>query len=438
MRGRPNRLRARQHLGQYRIVRWLASGSYGEVYHAVDTIRGLPCALKIPHPFLIDEELLAEFKREVRLTARLEHPGILPVMNASVIDGTFVMVTPLGKGTLADRLRMRLSARTALGFAEQILEALAFAHQKRVVHCDVKPDNFILFPENRLRLTDFGIAKTMLHTLRGSGRGTVGYLAPEQAMGRPSARSDVFSAGLILYRLFSGKLPEWPYDWPPPGFDRVRRLLGPEMIAVLRRSLEVSARKRYANAGAFLAAYNRIRKRALRAGRPRRKSRKDDRNRKDWKTVRRSEFLRRFGRRLETRHRCPRCDSPVSEIMIACPWCGKDRKTHRGDHRFPARCPRCRRGTKRDWHFCPWCYGGAIGPRSNRSYSDKRYDSRCANPQCVEKDLMPFMRYCPWCRRKVRRPWKIEGAKDSCPKCRWGVLKGYWSFCPWCSAGLSR
>jgi serine/threonine protein kinase len=97
--------------------------------------------------------------------------------------------------------------------------AIAYAHaHNRVIHCDVKPDNFILFPDNVLKLADFGIAKVAYQTLRASGSGTVGYVAPEQAMGKPSFRSDVFSLGLILYRMFSGVLPEWPYAGRLPSF----------------------------------------------------------------------------------------------------------------------------------------------------------------------------------------------------------------------------
>ncbi len=429
------RLRPRQKLAHYRIVRYLASGGYAEVYHAVDTILGIPCALKLPHPHLIDDESLDDFRREVRISARLDHPNIMPIFSAFFVDGRFVVVSPLGEGTLSDRLESRLPARTALDFTAQILEALAFAHQRKIIHCDVTPDNFILFPGDRLKLTDFGLARTMFRTLNGSGRGTVGYLAPEQAMGKPSFRSDLFSAGLIAYRMFAGVLPEWPYEWPPSGSDRLRKKVSPPMIALLRRMLEVDARKRFADAGVALAAFRRIRNRALSPG-TRRKKRISKQG--DWRMIRLREFRRRFGALLETGHPCPRCGAPVSEPMRACPWCGAKRKTHRGEHRFPARCPRCRRGVKLDWTYCPWCYGGKIGPASNRCYTDRRYSGRCANPGCVEKDLMPFMRYCPWCRRKVKRPWRIEGIREKCPRCSWGALKEYWRYCPWCTHRLRR
>lgn len=433
-----SRLKARQRLAHYRIVRWLASGGYAEVYHAIDLNMGIPCALKIPHPHLIDDETLADFRREVRITARLDHLNILPILSAFFHEERFVVVSPLGEGTLSERLRTRLSPRVAMLFAEQILEALAYAHQKRIIHCDVTPDNLILFPNHRLKLSDFGIAKSMIRKVSGSGRGTVGYLAPEQAMGKPSFRSDLFSAGLIIYRMFSGKLPEWPYEWPLPGGRRLRRTVSSDMIDLLRRTLEVDARKRFSDAGVTLGAFRRIRSRALIADEVRRKRGGDREGAKDWRAIRQKQFLRRFGAALETQHHCQRCRHPVSEEMRHCPWCGTSRKLHSGEHRFPAKCPRCNRGLKLDWRYCPWCYGAAIGPLTARAYSDKRYVSECSNPDCVEKDQMLFMSYCPWCNRKTRRAWKIKNSKESCPRCKWGVLGEYWRHCPWCSAGISK
>jgi len=430
-------LRARQRLDKYRIVRRVACGGFAEVYEAVDTVEGVRVALKIPYPHLVTRAALDDFKREVRLTARLDHPNILPIKTAGHLDGRFVIVQPLGEATLAERLGRRVALRTQLAWAEQLLEALAYAHGQRIVHCDVKPENVLLFPGGRLRLADFGISKVAMRTLVAGGTGTVGYIAPEQAMGRPSPRSDVFSAGLLLWRLFSGRRPEWPYRAPRPGADRLRRL-HPEVLAFLERAIDVDERRRFRDARAMLHAFRRVRPRVTARAehqRRRRKTTTKSRTGKDWRLVRRQQFRRAFRRDLELEHACARCDGPIAEAMQACPWCGAARRVHKGPARWTSRCPRCRRGLKADWTYCPWCYGSAVGPSSSRVLSDRRYAARCHH--CRGR-LMPFMRYCPWCRRKARRAWTLAGSRERCPRCRWGVTREYWRTCPWCARTLDR
>lgn len=256
--------RARQKLGKYRIERRLADGGFASVYRAMDTIEGIRVALKVPHPSMINEAVLNDFRNEVRLIAKLDHPHILPLKNASFIDDHFVLAYPLGVESLSDRLSRRMSMETALDFAEQLLDAVAYAHRARIIHCDIKPENVILFPGNRLRLTDFGIAKVAQRTVRASGTGTVGYMAPEQAMGKPSLKSDVFSLGLIIYRMFSGQWPEWPYQWPPAGVARLRGRAHPDLIVFLRKALEVKAHDRFRDADQMLYAFKRVKPRAMR------------------------------------------------------------------------------------------------------------------------------------------------------------------------------
>jgi len=229
------------------------------VYEAYDTIEGISVALKIPHPDQVEKDSLSLIHKEVRLTARLDHDNILALRNAMMIDGHFVIATPLGEQTLTDRLHHRLGPKTALSYTEQLLDALAYAHEQRVIHCDIKPDNVILFPENHVRLADFGIAKVSLRTrtIMGSGQGTVGYIAPEQAMGRPKFQSDVFSMGLVLYRLFSGKLPEWPFAWPMPGHDRLIARVRPEVVSMLEKAIQLDPAKRYSNAIQMQAEFER-------------------------------------------------------------------------------------------------------------------------------------------------------------------------------------
>jgi hypothetical protein len=102
---------------------------------------------------------------------------------------------------------------------------------------------------------------------------------------------------------------------------------------------------------------------------------------------------------------------------------------------FPAHCPRCHRGSKLDWRYCAWCYGPGFEVETKRRYSDRRYQARCSNRSC-RGELMPFMRYCPWCRQKIKRPWKLPGSSASCKSCGWGVDLDYWNHCPWCAKDL--
>ncbi len=430
--------RAKQKLGKYRIERRLAEGGFANVFQAYDTIEGVRVALKVPHPNLLTRDVLEDFRNEVRLMARLDHPHILPLKDASVIGAHFVVAFPLGERTLADRIQSRISLAAAMDYADQMLSAVAYAHARRVMHCDIKPENFILFPGNRLRLSDFGIAKVARRTIQASGSGTVGYVAPEQAMGKPSFRSDVFSLGLILYRMLSGHLPEWPYEWPPPGADKLRRRAHPELVKLVRKAVELNPRKRFKDAEQMRAAFRKAKPRALKYQAPKRRRKPGGTAKRHWQLIRRQQFQREHGKALETRFACPRCGGPVAESMHACPWCGAARTVHRDETRFPAQCPRCNRGMKLDWAYCPWCYGPGFELTTDREYSDVRYQARCANSACPRKLLMPFMRYCPWCRRKVRRKWKVPGSNQGCPACGWGVYPSFWDYCPWCGKALGR
>ncbi len=430
--------KARQRFGKYVIERRLGEGGFAVVYQAHDTIEGIRVALKVPYQHLVSGGAIETFRHEVRVAAQLEHANILPLKYADFIEGRFVIVTSLGQMTLDQRLQKRISVDTALNYTEQMLAAVAHAHEHRIIHCDIKPDNFLLFPGNRLKLTDFGIARFAQRTLRGSGAGTVGYIAPEQAMGKPSFRSDVFSLGLVVYRMLTGYLPEWPFDWPPPGYFRLRQRIDPDLIELLRKSLKLNARQRYKDARQMESAFNRIKKSGRHRQKPGERTTSRRSSRTEWQKVRFRQFQQQYGKQLETRHKCDECEGPIAESMQNCPWCGKVHQFKKDQTSFPAQCPRCHRGIKLDWQYCPWCYGAGFEPLSQRQQKDRRYKYRCENPRCSRKQLMSFMRYCPWCHRRVRKKWSIEGTRDRCRKCGWGALRSFWSYCPWCATRLNH
>lgn len=430
-------LRARQKIGKYKILSRIASGPLADVYAAYDTIHKQRVALKIP--IVGANTGHEEFLHEVQVAAKLRHPNILSVLNASYIGDRFVIAMELGEKSLAQRQERRISTARATDLTGQALAALAHAHERKIIHCDIKPENFILFPGNQLKLADFGFAKINLRTLKASGSGTIDYISPEQAMGRPKFQSDVFSLGLVIYRLFSGRLPEWPFEWPLKGLDRLTARARPEIVELLKNAIQLDPAKRYPTAIEMHADFERLKSHARKQKRPRRRNGKG--NGKgygtSWRQLQWRQFQRQFKKVLDTRHHCRRCEGPVSESMQACPWCGIDTPARGCESSLPSSCPRCSRGVKNDWNYCAWCYGPGFVEETTREYPDMRYTARCSNTRC-RGNLMPFMRYCPWCRMKVKRPWKLAGSRKQCDSCRWGIADEFWNYCAWCREPVRR
>ena len=367
-------LKARQKLGKYRIERRISEGPIAAVYEAVDTIHGLHVALKIPHESSMSEHFLADFKREARLAHRLEHPNILPIRDASFIADRFVIAMPLGERSLASRMRRRLSTESALHLIEQAVAAVAHAHRANVIHCDIKPDNFILFPDNRLKLTDFGFSKVARRHAEGVGlrhrrlhRAGAGRRPAEVPVGRVLARLGHLRA---LVRL--------------PARVAVRLAAARDQACARARRREARRLAAACDSGAARKAVQergddvpRVQARAQRR-RPRRSARAPSSEADDpslWQTVLFRQFRRKYGKSIEARYRCRHCAGPVSELMQCCPWCGTEPPLDRHRSRHPADCPRCHRGVKTDWHYCPSCYGPGFEVETTRRYSDKRYSA---------------------------------------------------------------
>jgi serine/threonine protein kinase len=211
-------------LGRYEIVSLLGEGGMGEVYLARDPKINRDVAIKvIPAAFSSDSERLRRFEQEVQATGKLNHPNILAVYDVETHDGSPYVVYELLEG---ETLRARLSGgalttRNAVDYALQIASGLAAAHEKRIIHRDLKPENIFITHDGRVKILDFGLAKltepiqnpeaqtdvlTRVNTDPGAVMGTVGYMSPEQVRGqRVDHRSDIFSLGVILYEMLSGK-----------------------------------------------------------------------------------------------------------------------------------------------------------------------------------------------------------------------------------------
>ena len=207
---------------RYRIVKPLGSGGMADVFLAHDNILDRDVALKVMSTrYASDEEFVERFKREAQSAAALSHPNIVSIFDrGSSEDGTYyIAMEYLPGGTLKDRI-MRggaLPARTAAAVALQIAEALRCAHERGVIHRDIKPHNILITESGDVKVTDFGIARaasssTMTRT--GSILGTAHYISPEQAMGEPvGPASDLYSLGVVLYEMLTGEL---PYDADTP------------------------------------------------------------------------------------------------------------------------------------------------------------------------------------------------------------------------------
>jgi len=206
-------------LGPYRIVSLLGEGGMGAVYRAKDTRLGRDVAVKILTALtLSDQERVQRFEQEARATGMLNHPNLLTIYDVGNEGGTAYIVSELLEGeTLRERLeRGPLAIRRAVDAALQVANGLAAAHEKGVIHRDLKPDNIFLTRDGRAKILDFGIAKLSAKsddggifqqaaTEPGMVLGTVGYMSPEQVRGEPvDTRSDIFAFGAILYEMLTG------------------------------------------------------------------------------------------------------------------------------------------------------------------------------------------------------------------------------------------
>ena len=426
-------LRKGARLGKYRLDRRIGSGSFADVWKARDTVEDRAVGLKIASPASVREWGRAEIEKEARIASRLHHPGIVAVRNADWIDGYFVMATDLAHTTLARYARARRSAAAALQSVCDVAAGLAYAHEQRVLHRDVKPENILIFADGRAALSDFGTARLATNAPRTvTEAGTLGYLAPEQAYGRAGFASDVFSLGLIAYEVLTGVLPTWPFEWPFAGHERFVAKVPEPVRPVLRRAAEFDPRRRYPDGGALHAALLRALEQSREEPRrPRRGRRRKPLAQPSPLALQAEAFRRSHGRALELRFRCRRCHGPIGEAMRSCPWCGTSDNSFRDLTRYALVCPDCEKGVRPEWSFCPWCYAGRFVSNGRRPPHDPRAVRRCGRRGC-EGELRPFMRYCPLCKWRTRRPWTLPDLPDRCPRCRWPTSHAFLRFCPWC------
>jgi hypothetical protein len=270
-------LRPGTHLGPYEIVALLGAGGMGEVYRARDPRLGREVAIKVlPAEFAADPERLRRFELEAHAVAALSHPNVLAVYDVGTHEGSPYLVTELLEGeSLRERLQAGpLTPRRAIEVGGEVAQGLAAAHEKGIVHRDLKPGNVFLTKDGHVKILDFGIAKLVAPisltepaqattvveaTEAGTTLGTVGYMSPEQVLGKPvDARSDLFSLGVVLYEMLSGTRPFQKESAPetmaailkeePPDLTEIGRFIPPGLDRIVRHCLEKEPSSRFQSA----------------------------------------------------------------------------------------------------------------------------------------------------------------------------------------------
>jgi eukaryotic-like serine/threonine-protein kinase len=257
--------------GRYRVLSRVGSGGMADVVCAEDLQLGRKVAIKLLHRrFAEDAEFVERFRREASSAAGLQHPNVVSVYDRGSWDGTYYIAMEYLDGRSLKRVVLEeapLEPSRAIDLTVQILRAARFAHRRGIIHRDLKPHNVIVDAEGRAKVTDFGIARAGASdmTQTGSIMGTAQYLSPEQAQGHAvTPASDLYSVGIILYEMLTGRLPfegesavsialkqvnEQPA--PPRTFNPN---IAPELEAVVLRALAKDPARRFGDADEMIAA----------------------------------------------------------------------------------------------------------------------------------------------------------------------------------------
>src|SRR2546425_3723364 len=260
--------RVGQQLGNYRLVQLLGQGGFAEVYLGVHIHLGTQAAIKVLYTLLARDDI-EQFRTEARTIARLVHPHIVRVLDFGV-EGTtpFLVMDYAPNGTLRQRhpKKVPLSLTTVVSYVKQVADALQYAHNEKLIHRDVKPENMLLGRHNEILLSDFGIAlvaQSSRYQQTQDMAGTIAYMAPEQIQAHPRPASDQYSLGIVVYEWLSGDRPfhgsftEIAVKHslvPPPSLRERVPTLPPAVEQVVMIALAKEPRQRFANIQAFATA----------------------------------------------------------------------------------------------------------------------------------------------------------------------------------------
>src|SRR5262245_43972940 len=260
---------------RYVIRRKLGSGGMADVYLAEDQELGRRVALKLLNDrHAADDQFVERFRREAQSAAGLNHPNIVSIFDRGRAEGTYYIAMEFLDGRTLKELLVKNGPTPipiAIDYARQILNALSFAHRHGIVHRDIKPHNVVVGPDGRVKVTDFGIARSQSSQMTEAGSivGTAQYLSPEQAKGAPvDPRSDLYSLGIVLYEMLTGKVPfagEAPVEiamkhlqaTPEPP-SSLRAEVSHELDAVVMRALAKDPDDRYDSADEMEADLGRV------------------------------------------------------------------------------------------------------------------------------------------------------------------------------------
>lgn len=257
--------------GRYAIEAILGSGGMGSIFRGLDRLLGRPVAVKVLHPHLAGTDAAARFLTEGRILGSLMHPNLATIFDMDREGGLPYLVIAYVEGeSLASVIEREapLTLTAGLPIALQLCRGLAYMHERSIVHRDIKPQNILITPGGRVCIVDFGIARgpeASEITAPGWVMGTAQYLAPEIVAGKgTTAQTDLYALGVVLYRLFTGRL---PFEGDDPFAVALQhrtapvpspRVFVPEMprglAEVLTRLLEKDPARRYPDAAAVGAA----------------------------------------------------------------------------------------------------------------------------------------------------------------------------------------
>lgn len=259
--------RVGEQFGEYRLMRKLGGGTFGDVYLGEHTKDNTPAAIKVLQARLNNSEDLKDYINEIRTLFRLQHPNIVPLLDFGIErDTPFLIMAYAPNGTLRQPKGTRLPLDTVVSYIQQIAEALQCAHDRKLIHRDVKPDNILSGPNSQIWLSDFGIvsiAQSSRSLNTQDGAGTIPYMAPEQIQGKPRIASDQYALGIIAYEWICGSRPfngttieiaiQHAQAQPPPLREQVPTL-APAIEQVVLRALEKDYENRFRDVREFAQA----------------------------------------------------------------------------------------------------------------------------------------------------------------------------------------